>query len=148
MVAEQQLLIGTRIADFRVWPTRVVVGETVTIAGTLQWHLWPLCWWYALEDKPIEIIADTAKIGDVTSGSGGGFRFTWTPTSIGTYWVKARFPGDLIYNGCESQVVRVDVITKEQREAEQMQFWILVGICVAGALGVTGMILYYLGGRR
>jgi hypothetical protein len=148
MVTQQQLLIGTRIADFKVSPTRVAVGETVTIAGTLQWHLWPICIWYGLEGKTVEIIADTAKIGETNSGSGGGFRFTWTPTSAGTYWVKAHFPGDIIYNGCDSQTVKVEVITPEQKRQEEMQFWALVGVGVAGALGVVGMVLYHFEEQR
>jgi hypothetical protein len=142
-VNQQLALLGTRIADFKVTPTRVAVGETVTIAGTLQWHTPILCWWNALGDKTIEIIADTTKLGEATSGSGGGFRFVWTPTSVGVYWVKAHFPGDLIlYNGCESQTVRLDVITKEQKAEEERQFFALVGIGAVTVVAIVGVAVY------
>jgi hypothetical protein len=144
----QQLLIGTRIVDFRVWPTRVAVGETVTIAGTLQQHVPILCWWKALEGKTVEIIADTVKLGEVVSGSGGGFRFTWTPTSVGVYWVKAHFPGDILFNGCDSETVKVEVITSEQKRQEEMQFWTLVGVCAVGAVAIAGMVLYHFEEQR
>jgi hypothetical protein len=141
---ERLALLSTRITNFRVSPTKVAVGETVTIAGTLQWHTPILCFWNALEGKGVEIIADTTKLGEVSSGSGGGFRFTWTPKSVGVYWVRAKFPGDLIiYNGCESQTLRVDVITKEQKQLEEMQFWALVGVGAATVLAVTGAVIYH-----
>lgn len=148
MVAQQQLLVGTRIADFRCSPTRVAVGETVTIAGTLQWHTPVLCWWNALEGKTVEFLADTAKLGETTSGSGGGFRFLWTPRETGTYWIKAHFPGDIIYNRCESQTVRVEVISKEQKREEEMRFWALVGVGVVAVVGVVGGVIYYLQEQR
>jgi len=148
LVAQQQLLVGTRIADFRCSPTRVAVGETVTIAGTLQWHTPVLCWWNALEGKTVEILADTAKLGETTSGSGGGFRFLWTPRETGTYWIKAHFPGDLIYNGCDSQTVRVEVISKEQKEEEERRFWMMVGLGGAVAVAVIGGVLYYIDRSR
>jgi len=144
MAAQEALLIGTRIADFRVAPTRVAVGESVTITGALQWHTPIICWWNPLEGKPIEVIADTVKIGDATSGSGGGFRFVWTPMSTGIYWVKSRFPGDLLYNGCGSATVRVDVITKEQKGEEERHFWTLVGVGAVIALAVVGGVVYTL----
>lgn len=142
MQAQQALLIGTRITDFRVEPRRVAVGESITIAGTLQWHLWPLCWWNALEGRTIEVFADTVKLGEVASGSGGGFRFTWAPTAVGVYWVKTKFPGDLLYNSCESETVRVDVITPEQKRDEDLRFWGLVGVVVAVTIAVVGGIVY------
>jgi len=144
MQAQELALLSTRIADYRVSPVRVVAGESVTISGTLQWHVPLICWWNALEGKTVEIIADTIKLGEVSSGSGGGFRFTWTPKDVGVYWVKARFPGDLIvYNGCESQTVKVDVITPEQKQREEMQFWGLVGVGALTVVGVVGAVIYY-----
>jgi hypothetical protein len=142
-VNQQALILASRITDYKVNPTRVAVGETVTIAGTLQWHTPILCWWNPLEGRKIEVIADTAKLGETASGSGGGFRFTWSPTTVGTYWIKARFPGNLIYNACESQTVRVDVITTEKKREEEMWFWGLVGTGVFGTLIIIGMVLYH-----
>jgi hypothetical protein len=107
-----------------------------------------LCFWYGLEGKTVEIIADTVKLGETNSGSGGGFRFIWTPTSVGTYWIKAHFPGDIIYNGCDSQTVKVEVITPEQKQQEQMYFLAMVGIGAAAAITIIGLILYYTMGRR
>jgi len=139
---QQALLIGTRIADFRVAPARVAVGESVTIAGALQWHVPVVCWWSPLEGKPIEVIADTTKLGEVSSGSGGGFRLVWTPMSVGVYWVKSHFLGDLLYNGCDSPTVKVDVITKKQKEEEEKHFWILVGVGAVITLAVVGGAVY------
>ena len=137
-------VVGTRVADFRVSPTRVAVGEAVTVAGTLQWHTPVLCLWYPLEGRAVEVVADTAKLGEVTTGAGGGFRFAWTPREVGAYWVKARFPGDWLYSPCESETVKVEVITREQKEAEERQFWALVGVGVATAVGIAGLVLYYM----
>jgi hypothetical protein len=149
MSVQKLALLSTRIVDFKINPTRVAVGETVTITGTLQWHTPILCWWNALEGATVEIIADTAKLGEVTTGSGGGFRFTWTPTAVGTYYVKARFPGDWVtYNPCESQTIKVEVITPEQKQQEQMYFLAMVGIGAAATVTIIGLILYYTFGRR
>ena len=143
MAAQQQmLLIDTRIADYRVAPARVAVGESVTITGALQWHVPVICWWNPLEGRPIEVIADTTKLGEVTSGSGGGFRFVWTPTSVGVYWVKSRFPGSILYNECDSATVKVDVITKKQKEEEEKHFWTLVGVGAVITLTVAGAVVY------
>jgi hypothetical protein len=103
----------------------------------------------ALEGEPIEIIADTTKLGETSSGSGGGFRLTWIPKSAGAYWVKARYPGTLImYAGCESQTVRIDVITPEQKQQEEMQFWVLVGVGVTTVLAITGAVIYHFEEQR
>ena len=139
---QQALLIGTRIADYRVFPTRVAVGETVAIGGALQWHTPIICWWNPLVNKSVKVNADSVRIGDVTSGTGGGFRFVWTPMNVGIYWVKARFLGDLLYNGCDSPTVRVDVITKEQKEEEEKHFWTLVGVGAVITLAIVGAVVY------
>jgi hypothetical protein len=144
MATQQRLLVGTRIIDFNVSPTRVAVGETITITGTLQWHLWPFCWWYPLEGKIILIIADSVKVGEALSGSDGKFRFLWTPTNAGVYWVKAHFPGDLTYNGCDSQTIKVEVITPEQKQQEQMQFYTTLGVVIAGVVGVVALVVHHI----
>lgn len=139
--AQQALLIGTHITDFRVSPTKVAVGETVTIAGTLQWHLFP-CFWFALEGRTVKILADTTKLGEAKSGGGGGFRFVWTPMYKGAYWIKARFPGDLLYNGCSSATIKVDVMSREEKEEEERRFWALVGVGAVVTLAVVGGVVY------
>jgi len=143
-VKARTLLLDTRIVDFHVHPTKVKVGDPVTIAGVLQYHTPVLCWWNALEGKPIEILADSTKIGNATTTEGGGFRFTWYPREVGVYWVKARFPGDLIYDGVESQPVMVEVVTEEEweeAEREKMLFW--SAICAAGAIAAVAIAVAY-----
>lgn len=143
-MAQQELgVAGSRIINFRVSPTRIAIGESVTISGVLQGHTPVLCFWNPIAGAAVDIYADTAKLGTVTTDNSGGFRFVWTPTNVGVYWVKAVYGGDWWYNGCESPTVKVEVITQEQKRQEELQFWTLVGICVAGAVGVVAAVLYH-----
>jgi hypothetical protein len=143
--AQQQELgvAGSRIIDFRVSPTRIAIGESVTISGILQGHTPVLCFWNPIANASVDIYADTTKLGTVTTDSGGGFRFVWTPRAVGVYWVKAVYGGDWWYNGCESPTVKVEVITQEQKRQEELQFYLTLGIIVAGVAGVVAAVLYH-----
>jgi hypothetical protein len=133
-------IVTTRITDFDANPKKVVVGETVTIRGKLEWHLWP-CIWNPLEGKPIEIIADGGKIGETSTTAGGWFDFIWKPMAAGKYYVKASFPGDIVYSPSVSRTVEVEVITPEEKQREEMVFWSLVAVGIAAAIGI-GVAVY------
>jgi hypothetical protein len=142
MATQQALGYTTRFSDFGVTPSRLPVGGTVTITGKLQWHFWPFCNWISLDGKKVEIYVDGGKVGEATTQEGGVFRFYWTPQAVGTYYVKAYYPGEWpLYNACESSPVKVEVITPEQYKQEQQQqqamTWVIViaGVTIAGIIG-------------
>jgi hypothetical protein len=139
-MATQQLGFTTRFSNFGASPGRVVVGGTVTIGGKLEWHFWPFCNWISLDGKKVEIYLDGTKMGEATTEEGGVFRFYWTPQAVGTYYVKAHYPGEWpTYEPCDSSPVKVEVITEEQARQEQATTWAIaiVGLLIAGVIGVA-----------
>jgi len=135
-MAEQLGFVTTRFSSFGVTPSRLPVGGTVTITGKLEWHT-PICTWISLDGKTVEIYVDGGKVGEAMTEEGGVFRFYWTPQAVGTYYVKARYPGDWMYNACETSPVKVEVITQEQAKEEQAMNWVIIiaGIMIAGIIG-------------
>jgi len=136
-------LVGTRIIDFRVEPARPAVGELVRIAGRLQHHKPPFCWWGDLGDKTVELLMDGRRVAETLTGPTGEFTFRWTFRKTGVYWVKARFAGDWVYSGCESHELAVVVITPEERAEEERRFWMLVGGAGLGIAAIIGGVIWY-----
>ena len=137
------MVVETRISDFKVEPTRVVVGEAIAISGRLEWHQWPFCLWYPLGDKEVEILADSRVVARAKSDADGVFRATWRPYKAGIYWIKARFPGDWWYNPCQSKTIRIEVITPEQKREEELRFWAMVGVGAVAAAGIAAAVIYH-----
>jgi hypothetical protein len=143
-MAAQQVLsfVTTRFSNFGVTPSRLAVGGTVTITGKLEWHT-PICTWISLDGKAVEIYVDGARVGTAMTEEGGVFRYYWTPQVAGTYYLKAHYPGDWMYNACDTSPVRVEVITPEQQQQEQQQqqamTWAIViaGVTIAAIIGVA-----------
>lgn len=136
---EALTLFDTRILDFRVSPTSVVLGEPVTISGRLE-KCYPLigCWPFA--GAEVRVYADTREVGVVRTDDAGGFRYVWYPPEVGAYWVKSRFPGDAVHKASESQQVPVTVVSREERERELSQLYVVLGIAALAV--VAGMVAF------
>jgi len=148
-VAQTQLGFPTMITNFRVSPTRVAVGEEVRISGYLQWHFTDLCIWQPLTYSTIEIYANNAKVGETHTDENGSFLFIWYPREPGTYFVKAVYPGVFPYDRCESSEIKVEVITQEQKAAEQQQqLAMIVIIGAVAAIAILGGVAIYMHQQR
>lgn len=53
-----------------------------------------------LEGKTIELVVNGSVEDTMQTDENGSWGWEITPTSEGTYTVKARFPGDADYEGC------------------------------------------------
>jgi hypothetical protein len=138
-------IYATRIIDFSVSDSRPVVGKDVMIQGTLQTHTPIFCWWEGLGGEPVAILVDDREVGSALSGGDGVFHFVWRPTAVGSFLVRARYPGSWKYDPCESTPIRVEVITEEEKKEEELRFWLMVAGVGVAAVGVIGGVLWYMG---
>ncbi|RLF13916.1 MAG: hypothetical protein DRJ66_06990 [Thermoprotei archaeon] len=81
------------------------LGESVVISGAIS---------PAVADAPVEIWyrkegGAWAKLVEVRTDTQGRYSYTWTPPEVGTYYLKARWPGDETHFGAESDVVMLSV---------------------------------------
>ena len=132
----------TALEGFSVHPTRPAVDDPVSISGRLLSHT-VLCVWGAFAGAQVHLIVNDEVAASTTTATDGAFSFTHRFTKTGVYRVKARFIGDLINNPCESPVVEVTVLTKEEKEAEERNFWLMVGGIAAVAVVAVGGVAYY-----
>ena len=106
--------------------TSFIVGENVTISGEIN----------ASESTEVTIKVSTDEgetwdtLTTMTTGSEGNYSHTWTPTSAGSYQLKASWPGNEMYTEAVSGAVAVTV-----EEAGSNITWI-VGIGVIGGIAV------------
>ena len=135
-------LFGTRIRDDEISEDRVVVGESVAIEGYLEWQF--LQWWYGLDGQYIDILVNEQEVARVGVGGGGYFKGIHRFTSPGSFIIKARYRGDGTFSSAESSPFDVTVITKEQKEEEERNFYLLVGgVGAAGLVGVGALAYWY-----
>jgi hypothetical protein len=80
------------------------VGDSVIVSGLIT---------PPLSEKTVTISykngGSWATLATVTSLSNGSYSYSWTPSDVGSYQVKASWAGDDIYNGAESDTVSVIV---------------------------------------
>jgi len=147
---EELGLIGTRFVNFRVSPTRVAVGEPVSIAGTHEEHYVPvLCLWRGWGPSGVDLRVDGTVVASTNTDGEGNFRFAWYLKEVGTYWIKVTYGGDWMHNPCESNEVRVEVITEEQKEEEERRIWLLAaGIGAVILVAIVGLVAWTEYSRR
>jgi len=87
-------------------PTKIILGETLTINGTIS---------PAPEQQSV-VVTVTYKLGEgswsfqnVTADENGRYTYSWNPTAAGTYDIKALWYGDEKYNADESEVKTITV---------------------------------------
>jgi len=100
----------------------MIAGRTVTIGGSLS---------PALPGKNVTIYVRSGSSSwsaliKVVTDSDGRYSFTWTPTSAGTYYIRAGWSGDADYAGADSSTCVLSVVPME---------WLLMGIAVIVSLG-------------
>jgi len=145
VVSRELGIYATRIVDFSVSDTRPAVGSDVLIKGTLQTHTPILCWWEGLGNERVDILVDDNVVGSALSGGDGVFYFIWKPATVGSYLVKARYPGSWKFDPCESTPIRVNVVSEEEKRAEEQRFWLTVAGVGVAAVAVVGGVLWFVG---
>jgi len=139
---------NSMIEGFRASSTRPVVGETVYFEGYVKWHLWP-CWWFGVEGERCLLLVDEVEVASTTTGKEGYFKFAHLFKTTGRYWVKAKYPGSLLVNPCESLPIEVTVLTEEQKREEELRFLLFVGgVGAVAVIGLVGVVLYAEEARR
>ena len=106
----------------------VIAGRTVTISGSLS---------PALPEKNVTIyvrsgVSSWSVLLKVVTDSDGRYSFTWSPSSAGTYSIRAGWSGDADYAGADSNSFVLSVISME---------WLLMGIAVIVSLGVLLVVV-------
>jgi len=101
----------------------MIAGRTVTISGSLT---------PALPGKNVTIyvcsgVSSWSVLVKVVTDSDGRYSFTWSPSSAGTYSIRAGWSGDTDYAGADSNTCILSVVPME---------WLLMGIAVIVSLGV------------
>ncbi|MGQ9459658.1 MAG: Ig-like domain-containing protein [Candidatus Bathyarchaeaceae archaeon] len=101
----------------------VIAGRTVTVSGSLT---------PALPGKNVTIYvcsggSSWSVLVKVVTDSDGRYSFTWSPSSAGTYSIRAGWSGDEDYAGADSNTCVLSVVSME---------WLLMGIAVIVSLGV------------
>jgi hypothetical protein len=144
-VSRELGIYATRIVDFSVSDTRPAVGWDVLVRGVLQTHTPILCWWEGLGNERVDILVDDKVVGSALTGGDGVFNFVWKPTTVGSFLVKARYPGSWKFDPCESTPIRVTVISEEEKSAEEQRFWLTVAGVGVAAVAVVGGVLWFIG---
>jgi len=153
-LAERSLRIGervlgwvvTRIAELRAYPDVVTPGEIVSITGKVEQH-WPpmVCQWQPVGGGVVEIYVNGIKTAEVKTRDDGYFEWRTAFKEYGTYYIKARFPGDAWFESSESPEVPVRVVTEEEKKKwEQQQFLqSLVPWLIGGGIAVIVAVIAY-----
>jgi len=87
-------------------PSSIAIGEVTTLNGNINVTLsegTKVQVWYSMNATTF------SKLVEVATDSKGHFSFRWTPPSIGTYFIKASWEGDIRYAGTESRVIELTV---------------------------------------
>jgi hypothetical protein len=143
-----ELGIGkSRIVNFKVKPKTVAVGEEVRITGNLQ-GLTPIIGWGPMKNNKVQLVIDGQVAQTTTTGDAGDFYFHWYPKDVGTYWLRAQFPGTVLVGPSQTPEVAVEVLTEEEKKRKQQQFWIVVGLATALGLGALGIVAYQIEQQR
>ena len=81
------------------------LGSSTTISGTISpAHIASVAIYYRVSGA-----TTWNALASVTSGSSGSYAYAWTPSSSGTYEIKASWSGDSDHNGAESSVQTLTV---------------------------------------
>lgn len=142
-VRPQELgIISTRIS-LKASKRKIVVGESVTFEGNLQWFLAPW-WWYGLDGALVRLVVDETVVVEGNTSVDGYFSFIVTFDVAGRYVVKAFYPGIIyVYDPAESPHIEITVLTEEEEEEEEEErrWWLMVG-GIAAVVVIGGGILY------
>jgi len=101
----------------------MIAGRTVTVGGSLS---------PALPGKSVTIyvrsgVSSWSVLMTVVTDSDGRYSFAWSPSSAGTYSIRAGWSGDADHAGADSNTCVLSVVPME---------WLLMGIAVIVSLGV------------
>jgi len=127
-MAQRELLIVTRISNFSVQPTEIVVGDKITVTGKLEYQIPLVGWWYPLTGVDVKLLQNNGEVNSQTTDSEGAFSFIHYLGSTGTYLMKVKYPGDILRDPTTSPEIPVKVITQEEKEKENQQLLILAMI--------------------
>jgi PKD repeat protein len=127
-------------------PTILTLGQTTTITGTLN---------PALEDITVtmnyklETATTWSVLDNEITNANGQYSCNWTPTSTGTYEVKAYWEGNPTAQPCESQVELITVFEAEEQPIQQESNAMLLYAAAAIAIILVASIaIYFLKIRR
>ena len=95
----------------------VIAGSTITMSGSISPRL---------PGKIVTLYVSSAGsplrvLGTVTTNSDGQYSYTWSPSSVGMYSVRASWSGDADYAGSDSNVCTVTVVPLE---------WLIMGVTI------------------
>lgn len=69
--------------------TSIILGETVTVAG-IFYYIYEAFAGVGVPGKKVELVVNGVVVSSTTTDANGNFKFTLTPTAIGSYTIKAR----------------------------------------------------------
>lgn len=121
--------------------TSVTIGDSVTISGSIS----PsqvgvdVKIWYRLSEEETWSILETVQT-DQTSQ----YSYTWTPSDLGTYKIKAAWEGDEISPPVESNTWTVKV---EAAPGLSIPFYVIVGIVIVVAIAAA-VLIYFMRVRK
>ena len=138
MSAQQMFgLLETRITNFGVSPTRIVIGNYVTVSGKLQSH--DVITWSNLGGYPVHLNVDGSDVMQTTTDSSGKFVFTWTPKQVGTFNLKVVYYGGALHSGSESRIRTVTVQTQDEYDSQSRRNEELMTLVIVGGLAIGGL---------
>jgi len=131
------LSIGKEISSISISmsATTFTVGESTTVSGFLS----PLCEGANVTIQCRPSGGTWTTLEKVTTGSDGGYWCTWTPTTVGTYEVRASWEGD--ENTLSSESVG-QLVTVKASSLAAFPWWVLAP-AVGGITGVTAVLVYF-----
>ena len=134
------MLTETKITDLVVEPRTVAIGEAIKITGKIKVHVPLMCFYLPGKGMNLELHVDGKKIMSTTSKEKGYFKFTWFPTEPGTHYIKVVYPGSALFHPSSSELVTVDVLTREEKEQRDLTM-IAIG---AGAVVILAFLFFLL----
>jgi hypothetical protein len=142
-------LYARRFSEFRVYPTVVSPGDTITVTGKLEWHF-PVCVWSPAGGDEVVLVVDGVRVSKQGTAADGTFKFVLPASQLGLGRHVVYCEATEYWRGCyaKSAEVVVEVVTEEekkQREWEEflrsVAIWGTVGAVVVGAVAL-GLYIY------
>lgn len=139
--SQPALLIVNKVSS-RIWcqlsSTKIAIGESVTINGLISpvHQAVNVTIFVGPNEEDLDVL-DTVR-----TDLRGEYSYIWTPSSTGTYYVKATWPGDKDTEKAESDIVLLSVVEKDESESLHLVY-VIFSVAVAGVVGA-----FYLLRRR
>jgi len=110
-------------------PSSIALGEGTVVNGNISVTL--------SEGAKVQIWCSMnattfTKLAEVSADTHGRFSFRWTPPSIGTYFIKASWEGDIRHAGTESRVVELTVTSSPKGALDVLKENVpLISVCIS-----------------